>query len=311
MRAALLVTFVFDVAAMALAPAANVLAVGNGPVQCLAARLAAIGGYQTTLAVIGASRATDEQVVFDDTYTKDSLPLTLMPVTGEDVNVEEIEKCVAEAEGLIIAFDSERTLPEQSLNVFMPPEGGTQLKHVAVMSRYLNGAGMGFTASAAKVAANNEIWAGGKAIDEYKLMESQISARAAAVGVATTVVRAGTMKGGGTGGSDEGGEKTFLNPFFYTLGQQDIVNWRLIYDMDNLGVEVSAGDTLPGPGFTAALTATDRCGQGDSHRGAVAMALVSALGCDAAKGRDFSVKATPGKEFPQADAWPGLFASAK
>ena len=73
---------------------------------------------------------------------------------------------------------------------------------------------------------------------------------------------------------------------------------------------LTAGDAMPGPGFTAALTATDRCGAGDSHRGAVAMALVQALGCEAAAGKDFSVAAKAGRKFPQAPEWPGMFAAA-
>ena len=52
--------------AMSLAPGAKVLVVGNGPIQCLAARLCAIKGYTTTLAVIGTTMSTDEQVVCTD-----------------------------------------------------------------------------------------------------------------------------------------------------------------------------------------------------------------------------------------------------
>ena len=60
----------------------------------------------------------------------------------------------------------------------------------------------------------------------------------------------------------------------------------------------------------AALTATDKVGAGDSHRGAVATALVEALRCDAAKNRDFGVKAKEGREFPDAAAWARMFESA-
>jgi len=300
--------------AMSLAPGAKVLVVGNGPVQCLAARLAAIKGYATTLAVISSSASTDEKVLFDDAYPQGSLPLTLLPITGENVDEAAIGESIKEAEGLIIAFDAERTLPEPSMNVFMPPAGGTQLKHVAVMSRSLNGQGMGFTATAAKAAANPEIWAGGEAtISAYRLMEQQITGRAAALGASSTIIRAGTLKGGGSGDAareEGGGEPTFLNPAFYQLGQQDLVNWRLLYDCEALGVELSAGDTKEGPGFFAALTATDRVGPADSHRGGVASALVHALGCDAASGKDFSVSALEGREFPKPDAWPGMFAAA-
>ena len=208
------------------------------------------------------------------------------------------------------------TLPEGSMNIFLPTEEGAKLKHVSVMSRTLSGKGMGPFANAAKFAANPDIWAAGEEkVAQYKEMEAKIAERTKASGADYTFIRAGTLKGGGSGDSianpDGGGEKSFLNPFFYTLGQQDIVNWRLLYDCENLGVEMTAGDQMPGPGFTAALTATDRLGAGDSHRGAIATALVQALGCDAAKGKDFSLQAKEGREFPKPEAWPGMFASAK
>jgi len=298
---------------MSLAPGANVLVVGNGPVHCLAARLAAIKGYQTTLAAIGGTEATSKKMMFDDKYPEDSIPLSVLTITGEDADESAVQKTIAAMEGMIVAFDDERTLPEASMNVFMPLEGN-KVSHVSVMSRYLNGKGMGFTASAAKIAANKDVWAGGKAIDEYKEMEAKLIERSAAVGAATTIIRAGTLKGGASGGTNDdggGGVPLFLNPFFYSLGQQDVLNWRLLYDCEGLGVEMTAGDTLPGPGFTAALTATERVGSGDSHRGAIAMSLVEALGCEAAKDKDFSIAAKSSREFPKADQWPAMFAAAK
>ena len=97
-----------------------------------------------------------------------------------------------------------------------------------------------------------------------------------------TIVRAGTLKGGGSGGAprdDGGGVVDVLNPYFYTLGQQDIVNWRLLYDVGALGVEMSAGDTLPGPGFKAALTATGAVAWGGPLLGsAQAQMIVAAPG---------------------------------
>jgi len=76
-------------------------------------------------------------------------------------------------------------------------------------------------------------------------------------------------------------------------------------------VELVKGDTLPGPGFTAALTAiSPEGGAGDSHRGAVASTLVEAMRSSAAADADFSVRSTTEREFPKADAWEGLFANA-
>ena len=90
------------------------------------------------------------------------------------------------------------------------------------------------------------------------------------------------------------------------------VNWRLLYDCGALSVSLSRGDTLPGPGFSAALTATTETGgAGDSHRGAIAMALVEALRSEVAADTDFSVASSAGRDFPQgSDAWQALFEKA-
>jgi len=112
-------------------------------------------------------------------------------------------------------------------------------------------------------------------------------------------------------GEDKGGEASFLNPAFYNLGQQDVVNWRLLYDCSMLGVALERGDSMPGPGVMAATTATTNdSGQGDSHRGAVASALVEALSSPAAANRDFSVGARKARSFPDAKEWQDLFAQA-
>uniref|UniRef100_A0A7S4HPG6 Uncharacterized protein n=1 Tax=Prymnesium polylepis TaxID=72548 RepID=A0A7S4HPG6_9EUKA len=292
----------------------NVLICGDGPVMILAAKLAAIKGYSTTCALAPRSLTEAPKLVYTDAHPEGSLPLSFLPIAGPDADSVVIDECVANSKGLIVAFDREVTMPEGALKVFMP-DGETALERVVTMSRYLNGAGMGFFASAAKVAANTEIWAaGGKQVDAYRAMEQMITSRAAQMNVGHTIIRAGTLKGGAVGDSltgEGGGESSFLNTFFYTLGQQDVVNWRLLYDCDVLGVDLERGDTMPGPGVMAATTATSsKGGAGDSHRGAVATALVEALSAPEAVNSDFSVGAKQGRDFPTADEWKGLFAAA-
>jgi hypothetical protein len=135
-----------------------------------------------------------------------------------------------------------QVLPPAALNVFIPTEAspplpttneeedaaesaagskpaGPKLRHVSLMSRYLNGAGMGFTAKAAKLAANNEIWAAGaNAVKEYRTQESLVRSRAREVGASLTIIRAGTLKGGANANGE--GEPTFLASPFYDLGAQ-------------------------------------------------------------------------------------------
>ena len=77
-------------------------------------------------------------------------------------------------------------------------------------------------------------------------------------------------------------------------------------DCEALGVVLSRGDTLPGPGLSAALTATTPIGPGDSHRGAVASALVSSLCSKATCNMDFSVCSVPSRIFPSTEEWDSL-----
>lgn len=296
-----------------VSPGGNVLVVGTGPVCFCAAKLAALRGFSTTALMYPQEIEMAPGLIYDKTTAEGSIPLSFVPIAGPDVSEADIEAVASKAEGIILAIDGEKTFGGPLLETFIKPEGA--LKRVSVMSRYLNGEGMGFFAKSAKLAANKDVWAGdAKAVGMYKDMEAGVQSQAAAAGATYTVIRAGTLKGGASASSNtpEGGagEPTLLTPEFYKLGQQDVANWRLIYDVDALGVKLVAGDTLPGPGATAVFTATDKCGAGDSHRGAVAACLVEALRSEAAADRDFSVAAVEGTEFPSEEAFARLFSEA-
>lgn len=296
-------------AAMALSSGDKVAVIGSGPVSYLAAQLAVLRGFETTLFGDSRDLETAKQLVL----LPDSKSLAYVAIAGPDASSATIEAAIAEAHGLVIAFDQETAINEKALAVFTPESGG-QLKNIAVMSRFCNGAGMGFFANAAKAAANKDVWAAPKAaVAGYQEMERGVRARAAKVGAKYTIVRAGTLKGGAVGDALEGGagEASFLSTKLYDYGQQDIVNWRLLYDCQALGVKLARGDTLPGPGFTAALTATSETGgDGDSHRGGVAAALVESLRLGAAEDGDFSVGSEKGSDFPTEAAWEALFKGA-
>ncbi len=208
-----------------VSPGAPVVVVGNGAIQILAARLAAIRGYETTLACVPQFIEQSKDFLWDTNYPEGSLPLKLLPIAGGDTDGQAIEAAAAAAEGLIVAFDSEKQyMPQSALNVFLPE--GAQVKRVSLMSRYLNGAGMGFFPKAAKLGANAEIWAAdAELVAQCKAQEAAVCARAKQIGGSTTIVRAGTLKGGASGDALNGGagEPMFLNPAFYAIGQQDVV----------------------------------------------------------------------------------------
>lgn len=209
-----------------LTPGANVVVVGGGAIQSLAARLAALRGFSTTVALPEQDMGTARALIFDDANPEGTLPVKLMAISGPEADSPTIEACVENAEGLIICFDNEQAfMPESAMKIFT---AGGNLKHIALMSRYLNGEGMGFFPNAAKVAANSEIWAGTDAfVKQFKTQDAMIQTRAKELGASYTIIRAGTLKGGASADAaiaEGGGESDFLNPFFYTLGQQDVVS---------------------------------------------------------------------------------------
>jgi len=314
------VSVVAATAGSVVSPPGKVLVVGAGPVCLCAAKLAALRGYQTTCLAFPEDCNRAASLIYSEKLgcLDGSLPLTFMPIAGPDVEEAQIEAIAAEADGLILAIDGENTFGVPVLDTLIRPDG--KLQRVSLMSRSLNGNGMGLFANAAKFAANKEVWDGNvPAVKKYREMELNVITLAEAAGAEHSIVRVGTLKGGGCGaqdreaseGDDEdpGGEPSLLTSEVYKLGSQDVVNWRLIYDCDALAMELLPGDTLPGPGPLAALTATDKIGPGDSHRGAVAACLVEALRAPAAAGRDFSVKAKEGRKFPSESELAAMFAA--
>jgi len=296
--------------ASVLSPGSKVVIAGAGPVCYCAAKLAALGGFETTALMYPQECEAGPGLIYNDKCPQGSLPLTFVPIAGPDAEEATIEALCGEAEGVILAIDGENVFGASVLETFIKPG----LKRVSVMSRYLNGAGMGFFANSAKFAANKDIWAGGGAVEAYTAMEKAVIAQAAAVGAEHTIIRAGTLKGGASGSAlsepDGGGEVTLLNPEFYKMGQQDVANWRLLYDTAALAVKIVPGDTLPGPGASAVFTALEKVGSGDSHRGAVAASLVEALRVPETANRDFSIAAEEGRQFPTEAEWASKFAAA-
>ena len=198
--------------ATVISPGSKVLVVGSGPVCLCAAKLAAVRGFSTTCLVPPGDCELGPGLVSEG-GDLGSLPLTFMPVAGPEASEEAIEAAAASAEGLILAIDNEGAFGKPVLETFLQPNSA--LKRVAVMSRYLNGEGMGFFASAAKTAANKDVWAANaQAVASYKAMEADVARMSGAAGVEWTVIRAGTLKGGGSGCSGEEGDERSVGQAF-------------------------------------------------------------------------------------------------
>ena len=308
---------------MAISAGANVLVLGRGPVMLLAAKLAALRGYSTTVAVAEDYKDAKDapKLIFGAKNENEDIPLIILPASpstaGFDPNVA--RAAIAAADAVIIAFDDDNTVDDSILNTWVPQDR-SGAKHISFMSRYLNGKGMGPIAAGAKLAGNMEIWAARPPeVAKHKAADQAVVARANALGASYTIIRAGTLKGGGSGGVTNGGngDARFLDPFIYDpacesgSGTTDFINWKLLFDCETLGVKLVGGDTLPGPGFTAALSSiSEKACEGDSGRGGVAEALVEALACESAANGDFSVGTAEGKSAPSREEWATMFASA-
>ena len=289
---------------------AKVLVSGGGPLMLLTAKIAALRGFDVTAAVTPGDLELGPRLV------EESAGVKYIQITGEGADGAAIDAKINEAQGLLLAIDSEASVPDSVIRVFVNPEAAPNLAHVGVMSRYLNGKGMGFIASTAKAAGNVDVWDGnGKAVAAYKQMEATVKERCAACGATWTIVRAGTLKGGASGAVKlDGGSgcADYLEPAFYKIGNQDLANWRMLYDIDAQGVVLEKGDGMAGPGFTAALTATaTEPGGGDSGRGGVANALVESLRVAAADNADFSIGGAKAAAPPTPADWAALYAGAK
>jgi hypothetical protein len=185
------------------------------------------------------------------------------------------------------------------------------LKRVVVMSRHLNGKGMGFFATASKKTANSEVW-DGSCIDKYRSFEAMVKAKAESFGADCTIARAGTIKGGACG---EEGEETnhdlidsTLARDYYEITKKDIITWQLLFDCKVRGVRLEKGDVLPGPGATAIFTATGTDEHpGDTGRAGIAEAMVRSLELDSAANVDFGVASKENRVPPTDDEWTQLF----
>jgi hypothetical protein len=296
----------------ALSPGDSVLVLGSGPVMAITAKQCVAAGYKTTI-IGGVDAPKYREMMFsaDSPAPPQSDLAILESVEGEQFSV--YNTIATSCDGVIVANDRELVPSDSMLDTMIPP-ANINLKRVVVMSRNLNGKGLGPFAMASKISANAEVWAGGAKIAEYEAFEAKVRAKAAEVGgdCDCVIVRAGTLKGGGPGDSTttEGAPAAqTLTKAFYDQYSRDIVNWPLLFDAATLGVSLTPGDTAEGPGFQAAFTATsDGACKGDSSRVNVASALVRALGRDGVAWQDFGVTTAAGRNSPTDAEWDAEFA---
>lgn len=299
---------------VALSPGDDVMVLGGGPLMLLTAKVAANSGYRSHI-VDSVDGGEYEKFLGRDFGGVDLIP---------PKELERLREALNTAHGLIVVSDSEATLADGLLRT--ATIDNRVLKRVVIMSRNAvtkeggNGGLGGFFASAAKAGANRGVWAAGQeAVGRYRTFEAAAARRAADAGAALTIVRAGTIKGGGPGpgedreGNSRGGpgRSNCLSKYFYDSNPfKDLINFDLLIDTDVLGVQIYPGDTAPLAGVRAVWAAKSG-GQepGDTARPALAQALTQALSQPNAEGADFAVATATSDTLPTQAEWNELFAS--
>lgn len=290
---------------------APVVCVGSGPVFLLAAKTAASMGHPTTI-------VTTQEQLYRQLLWGDEEPLSTLRMLGvtSDEDALAFESAVADATGVLICFDkAEQTLNDNLLNVVLPPSQRT--RRVVMLSRHLNGKGNGLLCAAAKGTANTDVWAATPATVEIcRSFEQKVRAKAnESSATDVVIVRAGTLKGGGPGDAASVVEKAnsyvpTLSYGFYRQGQQDLVNWRLLFDCDTNGVELTPGDSAEGPAWKAILAATSpEAEKGDSGRVGVAQAMVRTLSIAGLSGKEFGVQTKQSRLPPSDEDWNAMLSN--
>ena len=289
--------------------------IGRGYISVLAAKLAALRGYDTWFICPPGEEPTVQSLLSEDgdgTAMPDRLSLV------EAADSDAIERKIGTMSALLIAVDDTTALDTSVIEYLLNPEVATKCRRVVGMSRNLNGSNMGLFVKASKATANSGVWDNSNA-EEFRRYEQALKDAAQKVGAEWTICRAGTLKGGACGDvssneeDDGGGGRSeycpqYLSSKFYELTKKDIVTWNLLFDCNVRGVKVTKGDVLPGPGGKAIFTATsaEEC-DGDTSRAGLAEAMVRSLEMEQCGNIEFGVGTKEGRVPPSEEEWKILF----
>uniref|UniRef100_A0A7S2JSC8 NAD(P)-binding domain-containing protein n=1 Tax=Leptocylindrus danicus TaxID=163516 RepID=A0A7S2JSC8_9STRA len=288
-------------------PGSTVGVVGKGFISILTAKIAAINGYKSWLAIPAGDEEKVNSLIYETPGYDDELPITLVPST----DVDQLGSLLSSSDAMILASDdSNAPLAEGVINFVTQAETGSNLKRIVSMSRNLNNKDYGFFVKASKVSSNAEVWTcEAPLVQEFQKIDNLVKARASELGIEYTIARAGTLKGGACG--EVGAEDhcpQYLASKYYELTKRDIVTWQLLFDCRGRGVVIEKGDVLPGPGIKAAFTASaPEPSIGDTSRAGMAEAMVMSLMEEKAGNSEFGVGAVEARKPPTKEEWTKLF----
>lgn len=255
----------------------------------LAAKVAAREGLETSCVCAPGTEDGCRRLMYGTEYTKDGgdKPGYARPVsTGGD-----IQASLEAADSLIfVAYDT--PIDEKSYNILLDSTGD-KLSKVVLMSK------MGVTKAKGGFFGGND----GKLLESENLLREICKKK----GLALSIVRAGTLKGGGPGeeGNDFGLDKCYYN----TLLDVVEASVTMAHDKYTLGLDCRTGDSVEVPnmftqmGFKSSFEACPW----DTNRIVVAGGVVAAALYD--KPIEFSVSAEKATEPPTLTAWNEAFST--
>ena len=257
----------------------------------LTAKLAAREGLEASFICAPGTEGGCRRLMYGTEYVEQNgdKPGHARPISkGED-----IQGSLESADSLIfIAYDT--PIDEKSYNTLFN-SAGENLSKVVMMSK------MGVTKSKGGFLGGND----------GKLLESENRLRDICTkkGLNLSIVRAGTLKGGGPGeeGNDFGLDKSYYNSIF------DVVeaSVTMAHDKYTLGLFCRNGDSIEMPNMFTQMgskSSFEAC-PFETNRIVAAGGVVAASLYD--KAIEFSIGAEKGKEPPTLEAWNGAFATLK
>jgi len=210
---------------------------------------------------------------------------------------EELGECLSKAEALVLVCD-DKPLPEGIANTLFN-NCGDDLKRIVMLSK--------IGVSRAKPPGPFGIGGEDAAI---QASEKEVRQMSESRGVDMSIVRVGTLKGGGPGNETAGADQEVgLNIAYYnTLFQLDEYMCTSAYDKYTLGVKISKGDPIDmaNPLLKAARKSDFDPYDDDSSRVIAASAVVHALRHPSAV--ELTVSAEKGEEGPPSpEEWEAAF----
>ena len=217
-------------------------------------------------------------------------------------SLDELGAGLSAADALLLVGDSE---PLDDSTVELLFRNTAKLSRVVLISR------MGVT----RAKPPGPFGLGG---DDAKLKDSEAAIRAASekLGVDLSIVRVGTLKGGGCGddggnAAKEGNVAGLSASFYDTLGDTSTYMVACAYDKFTLGAKVSAGDPfdLSNPIVRAGRGGSFEPFDDETSRVCAAAAAVHAL--QHPKAVELTVSAAAARELPTEEEWAKLFAEVR